>query len=49
MIHGAGNVGHVVTNVGGVYEDLKKPNQKGSVYRGKYQITATRSYTMVTK
>jgi hypothetical protein len=42
-------VGHVVTNVGGVYEDLKKPNQKGSVYRSKYQITATRSYTMVTK
>ncbi|MBC5838790.1 zinc-dependent metalloprotease [Flavobacterium muglaense] len=25
-------VGHVVTNVGGVYEDLKKPNQKGAVY-----------------
>ena len=25
-------VGHVVTNVGGVYEDIKKPNQKGSVY-----------------
>lgn len=25
-------VGHVVTNVGGVYENLKKPNQKGSVY-----------------
>ena len=25
-------VGHVVTNVGGVYENTKKPNQKGSVY-----------------
>ncbi|MBU0940346.1 MAG: zinc-dependent metalloprotease [Bacteroidetes bacterium] len=25
-------VGHVVTNLGGVKEDLKKPNQKGSVY-----------------
>jgi hypothetical protein len=25
-------IGHVVTNVGGVYEDLKKPNQKGVVY-----------------
>jgi hypothetical protein len=26
-------VGHVVTNVGGVYEDLKKPMQAGTVYR----------------
>jgi hypothetical protein len=26
-------VGHVVTNVGGVYEDLKKPTQAGTVYR----------------
>jgi hypothetical protein len=26
-------VGHVVSNVGGIYEDLKKPNQKGSVYQ----------------
>ena len=25
-------VGHVVTNVGGVYENTKKPNQKGNVY-----------------
>ncbi|WP_158729118.1 MULTISPECIES: zinc-dependent metalloprotease [unclassified Flavobacterium] len=25
-------VGHVVTNIGGVYESYKKPNQKGSVY-----------------
>jgi hypothetical protein len=25
-------IGHVVTNVGGVYEDLKKPNQEGVVY-----------------
>ena len=25
-------VGHVVTNVGGVYENAKKPNQKGSIY-----------------
>ena len=25
-------VGHVVTNVGGVYENTKKPNQKGSIY-----------------
>ncbi|PBJ06783.1 zinc-dependent metalloprotease [Flavobacterium sp. ACN6] len=25
-------VGHVVTNVGGVYENSKKPNQAGSVY-----------------
>lgn len=25
-------VGHVVTNVGGIYENTKKPNQKGSVY-----------------
>lgn len=25
-------VGHVVTNVGGVYEDFKKPNQAGNVY-----------------
>ncbi|MRX40939.1 DUF5117 domain-containing protein [Flavobacterium sp. LC2016-23] len=25
-------VGHVVTNVGGVYENTKKPNQAGSVY-----------------
>jgi hypothetical protein len=25
-------VGHVVTNVGGVYESLQKPNQKGNVY-----------------
>ena len=25
-------VGHVVTNVGGVYENTKKPNQQGSVY-----------------
>jgi predicted Zn-dependent protease with MMP-like domain len=25
-------VGHVVTNVGGVYEATKKPNQKGSIY-----------------
>jgi hypothetical protein len=25
-------VGHVVTNLGGVNEDLKKPNQNGSVY-----------------
>jgi hypothetical protein len=25
-------VGHVVTNVGGVYENLKKPNQEGAVY-----------------
>lgn len=25
-------VGHVVTNVGGVYENLKNPNQAGSVY-----------------
>ena len=25
-------IGHVVTNVGGVYENTKKPNQKGSVY-----------------
>lgn len=25
-------VGHVVTNLGGVYEDTKKPNQKGVVY-----------------
>lgn len=25
-------IGHVVTNVGGVYEDTKKPNQKGAVY-----------------
>jgi hypothetical protein len=25
-------VGHVVTNVGGVYENIKKPNQNGSVY-----------------
>jgi hypothetical protein len=25
-------IGHVVTNVGGVYEDIKKPNQKGLVY-----------------
>ncbi|MFT6095346.1 MAG: hypothetical protein ACJAXY_000693 [Nonlabens sp.] len=26
-------VGHVVTNVGGVYEDLKKPTQAGTIYR----------------
>jgi len=26
-------VGHVVTNVGGVHEDLKKPAQAGTVYR----------------
>jgi hypothetical protein len=26
-------VGHVVTNVGGVHEDLKKPTQAGTVYR----------------
>jgi hypothetical protein len=25
-------IGHVVTNVGGVHEDIKKPNQKGAVY-----------------
>ena len=25
-------VGHVVTNVGGVYENTKKPNQQGSIY-----------------
>ncbi|SHF97172.1 protein of unknown function [Flavobacterium segetis] len=25
-------VGHVVTNVGGVFENIKKPNEKGSVY-----------------
>ena len=25
-------VGHVATNIGGVYEDYKKPNQKGNVY-----------------
>lgn len=25
-------VGHVVTNVGGIYENTKKPNQAGSVY-----------------
>jgi len=25
-------IGHVVTNVGGVYENTKKPNQKGSIY-----------------
>jgi hypothetical protein len=25
-------IGHVVTNLGGVYENIKKPNQKGSVY-----------------
>ncbi|KAF2515186.1 zinc-dependent metalloprotease [Flavobacterium foetidum] len=25
-------VGHVVTNVGGVYENTKRPNQKGNVY-----------------
>lgn len=25
-------VGHVVTNVGGIYENTKKPNQKGNVY-----------------
>lgn len=25
-------VGHVVTNVGGVYENIKKPNQSGSIY-----------------
>jgi hypothetical protein len=25
-------VGHVTTNIGGVYEDYKKPNQKGNVY-----------------
>jgi hypothetical protein len=25
-------IGHVVTNVGGVYENTKKPNQKGNVY-----------------
>ncbi|WP_310381572.1 zinc-dependent metalloprotease [Flavobacterium sp.] len=25
-------VGHVVTNVGGIYENTKKPNQKGSIY-----------------
>ncbi|UQD57731.1 zinc-dependent metalloprotease [Flavobacterium sp. K5-23] len=25
-------VGHVVTNVGGVYENMKKPNQSGNVY-----------------
>lgn len=25
-------VGHVVTHIGGVYENLKKPNQKGFVY-----------------
>ena len=25
-------VGHVVTNVGGVYENIKNPNQEGSVY-----------------
>ncbi|MFP2994676.1 zinc-dependent metalloprotease [Spongiivirga sp. MCCC 1A20706] len=25
-------VGHVVTNIGGVYEDLKMPNQEGAVY-----------------
>lgn len=25
-------VGHVVTNVGGVHENLQKPNQKGNVY-----------------
>ncbi len=25
-------VGHVITNVGGVNEDLKKPNQEGTVY-----------------
>jgi hypothetical protein len=25
-------IGHVVTNVGGVYEDMKKPNQEGVVY-----------------
>lgn len=25
-------IGHVVTNIGGVHEDTKKPNQKGAVY-----------------
>jgi hypothetical protein len=25
-------VGHVATNIGGVYEDYKKPNQQGNVY-----------------
>ena len=25
-------VGHVVTNVGGIYENTKKPNQKGTIY-----------------
>jgi hypothetical protein len=25
-------IGHVVTNVGGVFEDIKKPNQNGVVY-----------------
>ena len=25
-------IGHVVTNIGGVYESYKKPNQKGNVY-----------------
>ena len=25
-------VGHVVTNVGGVYENTKKPNQTGNIY-----------------
>jgi len=36
-------VGHVVTNVGGVNEDLKKPNQSGTVYSNVDQKTQEQS------